>query len=199
MDLVSVSSEVSYQYKNLYNNLNQKSDSVQDKNDVVQNAIGTSNIILVKKGSTGYMTDVDFDDDGNITLEELNKYCDENGVSEKDKIKLMTTMEFSKVKDRLVDENVKQSESELIGITGTDEKNNQDDEKSIYARKGDEKYNESMDTNKDSVVTYEEYIKYATKQAQNQEKALSKDNNNEYAKSIENDTDVITSTVEYEV
>ena len=199
MDLVSVSSEVSYQYKNLYNNLNQKSDSVQDKNDVVQNTKGTSNIILVKKGSTGYMTDVDFDDDGNITLEELNKYCDENGVSEKDKIKLMTTMEFSKVKDRLVDENVKQSESELIGITGTDEKNNQDDEKSIYARKGDEKYNESMDTNKDSVVTYDEYMKYAAKQVQKPDKTSSKDKSNEYAKSMSDDSDAVTSTVEFEV
>ena len=47
-----------------------------------------------------------------------------------------------------------------------------DDEKDsrIYARKGDEKYVEEMDENKDSIVTYNEYIKYCQEYANSNDK-----------------------------
>lgn len=195
MDLVSVSSELSFNYSSLYKSSNQKSDMVQAKENAVQNpnTNGASNIILVKKGSTGYMTDVDFDEDGKITLEELNKYCDENGVSEKVKIELMTTMEFSKVKDSLIDKNVESS------IKNPTDSKIQGEESSVYAKKGDDKYNEAMDSNKDRVVTYEEYVKYCMEQAGKNEKNSSTENSKYSNKGKSIQSEELVSTVEFEV
>jgi len=194
MDLVSTSSGITNQYSTLYNSFNQKTDIVQANSSVAknQNTNGTSNIILVKKGSTGYMTDVDFDDDGKITLDEFNKYCEENGVNDKDKMKLMTTMEFSKVKEQLIKENTEKTDYDQNKENKSTEK---EEDSSIYAKKGDDKYNESMDTNNDSIVTYEEYVKFCIEQAQKNDNSSSKENN-KYNNTDEKD---LVTTVEFEV
>jgi len=193
MDLVSASTGITNTYTNFFNNSANKS-LVEEKNasSTEANKNAASNIILVKKGSTGYMTDVDFDEDGTITLEELNKYCEENGVSEKDKMTLMTTMEFSKVKEKLINKNVNTDEEQNSKVE------NSDNEKPIYAKKGDREYNEAMDTNKDGTVTYAEYVSYCTEQAGNENKNSSKEEQ-QYSKNEHNNKAEITSTCEYEV
>ncbi|MBQ7287079.1 MAG: hypothetical protein IJW73_04885 [Candidatus Gastranaerophilales bacterium] len=108
-------------------------------------------IVLASKGETGYSPNFDVDENGIITLDEFNKYCEENNVNEKDKLKLMLSMQNSKVKDKIFKEDDKKDSR-------------------IYARKGDEKYVEEMDENKDSIVTYNEYIKYCQEYANSKDK-----------------------------
>lgn len=109
-------------------------------------------IVLASKGESGYSPIFDMDENGIITLDEFNKYCEENGISEDDKLKLMTSMQASKAKDAFLKE-----------------EDNKEENKRIYARRGEEKYVEQMDENKDSIVTYDEYIKYCKEYANSNE------------------------------
>ena len=111
-----------------------------------------SKIVLAKKGSPSYMKQFDADNDGQITLEEFNEYCEKNGINDKDKIKLLQIMQLSNSNSKTVNANLKK-----------DEKSDELDEQMVYAKKGDDKYNEEMDTNKNGVITYAEYIRYMQK------------------------------------
>ena len=102
-------------------------------------------IILANKGETGYMPAFDIDNDGIITLDEFNQYCSENGISEEEKLKLISLMANSKVSEKL--------------SKNDDKKENE----RIYAKNVEE-----MDENKNSIITYEEYIEYCKKRT-NQE------------------------------
>lgn len=103
-------------------------------------------IVLANKGEMGYIPGIDLDNNGIITLDEFNKYCEENELSQDDKLKLMSVMQAAKTSQALSDDK-------------------EEEDKRIYARKGDKKYVEKMDENKDSKVTYEEYMKYCAKYA----------------------------------
>ncbi|MBR3605333.1 MAG: hypothetical protein IKL52_04825 [Candidatus Gastranaerophilales bacterium] len=107
-------------------------------------------IVLASKGESGYSPIFDVDNNGIITLDEFNKYCEENGVKEEDKLKLMMSMQSSKIKESFTEK--------------------EEDDSRIYARKGDKKYVEEMDEDKNSIVTYDEYIKYCQKYANSNEK-----------------------------
>ena len=197
MVLANISANTTNLYSNIYSSDKNSFSMFAGNNNsaVEQNTNAAKNIILVKKGSTGYMTDIDFDDNGDITLEELNKYCEENGVSDKDKIAMLTTIELSKVKEKLIEKNVRQVEVEQEDKQPKDTKE-EDSEKSVYAKKGEDKYNEAMDNNRDGIVTYIEYVKYCTEQAENSAKSSSKENNTYSNKKSNEDSEVI-STVEY--
>jgi len=169
MDLVSSFAGIQNTYTNFYGNTSNYSfhgQQAQKSADAEISTNATTKIVLVQKGSSGYMTDFDLDEDGKITLEEFNKYCEENGINSKDKIKLMTTMEFSKIKEKLIAENVDKSEDENTK-TNSEEKDSQNENDSIYAKKGDDNYNEKMDKNKDNVITYAEYLSYKFEQEEN--------------------------------
>jgi len=101
-------------------------------------------IILANKGEASYLPVFDLNNDSIITLEEFNEYCSENGIDESDKLKILTAMNLSK--NAKVLEEKKQNNN-------------------IYAKKGDKKYVDAMDENKNSIITYEEYIKYCEKHA----------------------------------
>ncbi len=134
-------------------------------------------IVLANKGESGYSPIFDLDSNGIITLDEFNRYCEENGVSDEDKLKLMMTMQCAK---------------NTQVMTGKKEEDNPQ----IYARKGDEKYVEEMDENRDSVVTHYEYIKYCQDYANSKEeiKEKTKDAKPEYKQALEsylnNDSEV---------
>lgn len=130
------------------NKLNQK-----DGNNIA------SKIVITKKGQAGYMPQMDLDDDGQISLEEFNKYCEENGISEKEKVALLTAMNYGK-RDEKVTEESEEASKEINGEEGKDTENDEENEMNVYARKGDEKYNEKMDENENGIVTYAEYMKY---------------------------------------
>ncbi len=125
-----------------------------------------------KKGEPIYDKKMDTDEDGVITFDELKEYCENNDV---DAEKLL--------KNWLVYRTVQNEEKVTKEIMKDVDDKEESDEKSeiIYARKGDEKYDEKMDVNNDDVITYKEYIKYC------EEHALQKDNDEKQAK-IDADT-----------
>jgi hypothetical protein len=125
-----------------------------------------SGIVLAKKGDSGYIESMDADKDGEITLEEFNEYCESNGVSEKEKVKLAALMTSAKTSEKIVSntaETQKNITSSNEDESSTDTDSNTENSTSIYARKGDDKYNEAMDTNKNGEVTYQEYMEYCNK------------------------------------
>lgn len=129
--------------------ISQTSGNKEVNNLNFENKIASSNnyadkIILANKGEAAYIPGMDLDDDGIITLSEFNKYCEENSVSDSDKLKLLSIMQGTK-------------DSEVI-TKSEDEKQKQ--KHGIYAVKGDKKYVKEMDENNDSKITNEEYLKY---------------------------------------
>ncbi|MBR2525578.1 EF-hand domain-containing protein [bacterium] len=143
-----------------------------------------SKIVLAKKGSPAFMKQFDTDNDGQITLEEFNNYCEENGISEKDKAKILQVMQLANSNSKVVSANINK-----------DEKTEKIDEKMVYAKKGDEKYNEEMDTNKNGVITYAEYIQYLQKHNNNSNETNDLKEDMYIAKNIAPE---VESTVEYE-
>lgn len=147
--------------KNLSNSNKKTSNNKLESNKLEQkneNNIA-SKIIITKKGQAGYMPQMDLDDDGQISLEEFNKYCEENGISEKEKVALLTVMNYGK-RDAKVAEESEDASKEINGEEEKETENDEENEMNVYARKGDEKYNKKMDENENGVVTYAEYMKY---------------------------------------
>ena len=122
-------------------------------------------IELIKKGEVGYIEGMDKDNDGIVTMDEFNEYCAENGVSDKAKLQLLQAIQNAKLAKKLQEKMVQKSEEEKV------KEEKEDKSKVIYAKKGDDNYNEQMDYNKDDVVTYEEYLKYCSEK----EKTKTKD------------------------
>ncbi len=120
-------------------------------------------IELVKKGEVGYFSAMDEDDDGVVTMEEFNNYCSKNGITEEGKLKLLSVINSAKQTKKI---------NEQMETKQKEEKPQEN--KVIYAKKGDDKYNEIMDINKDEVVTYEEYIRYCQKKNQNKKQSENK-------------------------
>lgn len=164
---------------NLLNNTNNSQNKSQNNTKIYKND-PASKIILVKKGQVGYMQAMDTDNDGQISLAEMNAYCEENGVGEKEKLALITAMQSSKLNSKLAKENIKSDDDEENKEAETAE------DKNAYAKKGDDKYNEKMDYNKNGVVSYAEYLKYKSEQGENS------DNNSE--KTDENETSMQNSS-----
>lgn len=174
MDFSSISSAQTSSQNLLLNPKSSKSTNQKE-------ASYASKITLVKKGQAGYMKAMDTDNDGKITLEEFNEYCKENGLSEQDKMKLLTCMQVSTMNDKIQ----KDAEKAKEDTEKDEEKSSKNDEKSVYAKKGDDKYNEEMDLNKNDVVTYAEYIQYLQQQ---------KDKTNSTEKTTEESTDSTNQT-----
>ena len=183
---------------NLTNNLSANAKKVAATN--TNKGSAASNIILAKKGQAGYMKEMDSDNDGQVSLEEFNKYCEENEIEGKSKLMLMTSMQVAKSTAELVEE----VEAKKAEKSENDTKS--DDEK-IYAQKGDEKYTNAMDANSNGVITYEEYLDYIN--AKEGSDSSQESSNTDAQKSDTSDTSTYNedakidkesqSTVEYEV
>ena len=149
---------------NTFNTSNQtKNNPLEIKKPDGSNSSKTKSITIVKKGEAGYMEAMDKDKDGEVTMEEFNSYCEENGVDDKTKLALLETIQSAKMTKKLQEKMEAQRKEQEEGEK--DEATVQDENKDgiIYAKKGDEKYNEVMDENNNGVITYEEYIKYCQK------------------------------------
>ena len=128
---------------------------------------------------------MDLNNDGQVSLEEFNKYCEENNISEKDKLQMLQAIISANSDDKTVKSNLKDDDETKV------------EDKAIYAKKGDEKYNEDMDLNKNGVVTYAEYLKYLNDKIKNENSEEINSENEDYiAKEIKPEVD---STVEFEV
>lgn len=111
-----------------------------------------------KKGEPMYQKNMDSDDDGVISFDEFREYCKSNGISTSD-MKKMLEMRMTY---KMMQENSntaskdKKAEKEDFKIGDLD---------IIYAKDGDDKFDESMDSNGDSKISYREYLRYCEKNA----------------------------------
>ena len=91
--------------------------------------------------------------------------ADEDGISSKEMVRMVEmansyrTMQAQKKAEKEVKEN------------SSDEKNTikEVESEAVYAKRGDGKYDEAMDTNNDDKVSYKEYIEYCKEHSQPQE------------------------------
>lgn len=118
-----------------------------------------------KKGEPMYMKEMDADEDGVVSFEEFKDYCEENGISPKEMAKMVQmassyrTMQAQKKAEKEIE---KQSKSE------NQPEIKEVESEAVYAKRGDGKYDEAMDTNNDDKVSYKEYIEYCKEHSQPQ-------------------------------
>lgn len=122
-----------------FNNTN-----VNNKNDQV---------VYAKKGEPMYQKEMDADEDGVITLEEFRDYCKEHDIS----VKQQQQMLRDRLNYQLNTERAESSE-QISKI--------ESEGQAVYAKEGDDKYNEEIDSNNDGKITYDEYMKYCEEQEQ---------------------------------
>jgi hypothetical protein len=171
-------------------NMNEQLTNYLNSQKQTQTAIGastssnssssSSGIVIAKKGDTGYIEAMDSDKDGEISLEEFNEYCEENNISENEKIKLMSLMANAKTTSKVTTQTAEASkeiteDSEDVA-EDTNDTSTEDENKPVYAKKGDDKYNEAMDSNNNGVVTYQEYMEYCNNKAKESDKENSQGN-----------------------
>ena len=114
-----------------------------------------------KKGEPMYMKEMDSDEDGIVSFDEFKDYCHANGISAKEMIRMAEMASAYRTMQAQ-----KKAEKEVKKQGNSD---NNIDDAAVYARRGDGKYDEAMDTNNDDKVTYKEYIEYCEENSKPQE------------------------------
>lgn len=129
-------------------------------------------ITIAKQGQAGYMRSMDLDEDGVLTLEEFNKYCKENSISDSAKQRMLLMMNTANTSGETIKQMEEKSEEAKEKAEEAEEAKDEEnadevkgskpvkDETSIFAKKGDAQYDEAMDTNSDNKITYKEYAEY---------------------------------------
>lgn len=118
-----------------------------------------------KKGEPMYMKEMDADEDGIVSFDEFKEYCQENDISPKEMIKMVQlansyrTMQAQKKAAKSIKQNSSGDKNEIKEV----------ESEAVYAKRGDSKYDEAMDTNNDDKVSYKEYIEYCKDHAQPKE------------------------------
>ena len=118
-----------------------------------------------KKGEPMYMKEMDADEDGVVSFEEFRNYCDEKGISVNERIKM------SQLACAYRTMQAQQKAAKKVKEEGKSEKqaDNEVESEAVYAKRGDGKYDEVMDTNNDDKITYKEYIEYCKENSKPQE------------------------------
>lgn len=122
-----------------------------------------SSVYYAKKGEPMYMKEMDADEDGIVSFEEFKDYCDENGISVKDRIRMTQLASSYRImqSQKKASKNIqKDQETENKSIVNAE---------AVYAKRGDSKYDEVMDTNNDDKITFKEYIEYCKEHSKPQE------------------------------
>lgn len=193
------------QYLNKISNTLNKTDKVkkQSNNSISTNVNKTTNLqnktagnqtILAKKGQAGYIKDMDLDEDGQVTFEEFNEYCENNGISAQDKLKMATAIIAANKDSKVSNDTAKiASENEKENKNEDDNKN---EDNAIYAKEGDEKYDEAMDENGNGIVTYAEYLKYINEKSLGKNEDSKVDDKNETSSNAQETNNKITESYE---
>ncbi len=110
----------------------------------------SGNVVLLRKNDTGYIKSMDYDNDGAITLDEFNQYCEENSIDGDGRLKLLTTILLSKtaaeIKEDIKKNNPQEfSEEENKENLSIHDENNENKEVSFqeYLDYYEEKYNQT--------------------------------------------------------
>lgn len=153
------------------NTLNQNGYNNFNASAYLKSALGTqfgenssSNIYYAKKGEPTYQVSMDTDEDGIVTFDEFRNYCKDNDISAnemKKMLELRTAYQLSKSSTDPVNkvENIDEKDKYKFGSLDL-----------IYAEKNDSIYDESMDSDKDSKISYREYLKYCEQNARTEAK-----------------------------
>lgn len=118
----------------------------------------TKGAVYAEKGQPMYQKDMDKDEDGIVTLQEFNDYCDENDISYAQRKQMLE----NRLNYQLNTEHAEAS-AKIHEIKSEAE--------AVYAEEDDEQYDKEMDENGDGKVTYEEYMKYCEEHAEELPKA----------------------------
>ena len=148
------------------NALNQNTQNLQfSLNSFMTSMLGSnfrnksnSNNYYAKKGEPLYQKEMDSDEDGVVSFDEFRNYCKENGITAKEMSKMM---EMRLAYQMTTDKENKKEETQKAVFGELD---------LIYAKDGDDKFDESMDTNNDSKISYREYLRYCEQNAKPEEK-----------------------------
>jgi len=138
---------------------------------------------FAKKGEPMYMKEMDTDEDGIVSFDEFKDYCKNKGISTSEMKKmvqmgnsyreLMNQTQRDKKKNPINDQ-----VNELL------EKINSKFNDKIYAVRGDDKYNEAMDSDGDNKITYKEYVDYCIEHSKTKnlksDTQIEKTNNGEF-------------------
>ena len=114
-----------------------------------------------KKGEPMYMKEMDADEDGIVSFDEFKDYCQTNGISSKEMLRMVQmansyrTRQSQKNAEKEIKQNASDNKSQIKEV----------ESEAVYAKRGDGKYDEVMDTNNDDKVSYKEYIEYCKEHA----------------------------------
>lgn len=122
------------------------------------------NSVYAIKGESMYQKEMDADEDGVITFDEFNEYCDANGIDYKMRILLLNNrMMYKFSKDN--EENSKKVKEEAE--KAEEAKASEDTETQDSTQTGDVfTLDEIINSDKEEKLTYEEYMKYCEAQAE---------------------------------
>ncbi len=120
------------------------------------NKLGKEIGYYAKKGEPVYDKEMDGDEDGIVTFDEFKEYCENNDVDPDKLLKNWLVYRTVQNEEKVTKEIVKE-------IDGKEE--DSEENEIIYAKKGEEKYDEKMDLNNDDKVTYKEYLEYCKEHA----------------------------------
>ena len=153
-----------YAYNLPSNTLNKRVSSL-DGNTINK---GNRDTYYAKKGEPMYMKEMDADEDGIVSLDEFKDYCKEKGISSKEMTKMVQMANSYRT---LMNETRTNSEKNPVDSNVNEllEKINSKNNDKTYAIRGDDKYDEAMDSNGDDKVTYKEYIDYCVEHVKNKE------------------------------
>ena len=123
---------------------------------------------FAKKGEPMYSKEMDADEDGLVSLDEFKEYCKDKGISDKNMTKMVQLVNSYR---ELVSQTGKNDKNTPINNLTGDllEKINSKNDDKIYAVRGDDKYDEAIDTNADDKITYKEYVDYCVEHAKTNE------------------------------
>ena len=130
---------------------------------------GSYDSYFAKKGEPMYMEEMDADEDGIVSLEEFKDYCKEKGISSRDMNKMIE--KGNSYRELMNQVQKKDEKSSLVNFQPSEllERINSKSNDRIYAVRGDDKYNEAIDTNGDDKITYKEYVDYCVEHAKTNE------------------------------
>ena len=120
------------------------------------------NVVLAKKTDSGYISSMDYNNDGKITMDEFNQYCEENSIDGDGRLKILTTILLSKTVAEIKENIKKENPQDFEDL---------DKQKlSIYA-----------DENNTKEISIDEYIeycdnKYSQEETKKEEKIENSDN-----------------------
>ena len=155
---------------NMINTINQNNTNNFNFSAYIKSTFGSdlssnkSDIYYAKKGEPTYQVDMDTDEDGIITFDEFRTYCKDNNISGSkmaEMLKLRMTYQMTKNDSEPVNkiENIGEKSNYTLGNLDL-----------IYAEENDSKYEENMDTDGDSKISYKEYLRYCEKNARTEAK-----------------------------